>query len=169
MIGETVRPPCVVSSPKSSPSDRSHKTFPSRLKPARCPPLGKHVNVSTRRIADRRRPTDAMWRHVAKVNIQAMLPEKFSGVGVEAHQAFLQRLAFTGRILEIDSISHNDRRRATAIGRLPCKVVTTRGPLHGKIFFRGDTITCRSAPFGPIARARRARKLARSSDKWRQD
>ena len=41
MIGETVRPPCVVSKPKSSPSDRSHKTFPSRFNPIRLPPTPK--------------------------------------------------------------------------------------------------------------------------------
>jgi hypothetical protein len=36
---------------------------------------------------------------VAKVNIEAMLPEKFSRIGVEAHHTFLLQLAFIGGVL----------------------------------------------------------------------
>src|SRR5215212_4141709 len=49
----------------------------------------KHIDVSRRRIANWGRPTDAMWRHVAQVNVEAMFPQKFSSVGVEAHDTLL--------------------------------------------------------------------------------
>jgi hypothetical protein len=38
MIGDTVRPPCVVNNPKSSLSDRSQITLPSRDRASNNPP-----------------------------------------------------------------------------------------------------------------------------------
>src|SRR6185312_10405074 len=46
----------------------------------------KRVDISSGWISDRRRPADAMWRNVAKVNVEAMFPEQLAGISVEAHQ-----------------------------------------------------------------------------------
>ena len=96
----------------------------------------KHVNISGRRIANRRRPTDAVWRHVAQVSIEAMLPQQLAGIGVEGHNPFLQRLALSGCILQVNAIAHHDGRRASTIRRFPGEILAGRRPFFRQIFFQ---------------------------------
>src|SRR5215218_6593340 len=121
----------------------------------------EYVDVSRRRIADWRGPADSMWRHVAQVDVEAMLPEEFSGVGVKAHDAFLERLAFTGGVLKVNTISHDDRRRAATVWSSPCEVLTAGRPFDREVLFSGDAVAIWSAPFGPIAKGKNRQSKAK--------
>ena len=86
-----------------------------------------------------------MRRHVAEVDVEAVLPEKLSGVGVEAHHPFLFQLAFLGGVLQVDSdrpsrsaqsvrrkeLSRRDFvRRATRSWANPSPQKCRRAPVH---------------------------------------
>ena len=55
--------------------DEPFENFSIFIEPDEISADTKHVNVSRRGISNRRRPTNAMWWHVAQVNIEAMFPE----------------------------------------------------------------------------------------------
>ena len=60
-------------------------------------------------LESRKLALDAVRRYVAEVNIKSMLPQHFSGIGIEAHQALLLRLAAARSVLQIDMAVHHDR------------------------------------------------------------
>ena len=46
-----------------------------------------------------------MRGNVTLVHVEAMLPQQLSSVGVEAHHAFLQCVAFTRGVLKIQPVT----------------------------------------------------------------
>src|SRR6185369_2117272 len=114
----------------------------------------EHVDVSRRRISDRRGPADAMWWHVAQVDVEAMFPQEFAGVRVEAHDTFLQRLALARGVLKINVIAHDDWCGATTVRRPPGEVLTAGRPFDWQVLFSGDAVAIWSAPFGPITKGK---------------
>ena len=97
MIGDDMRPPCVVHMPNSSASERSHSSLPSLRQRHEQAVAAEREDVAGGRIDGRRRPGDAVRRHVAREQVVAVLPQQLAGVGVEAHQPFLHRRAGAGR------------------------------------------------------------------------
>ena len=73
-------------------------------------------------IDHRRRPGEAMRRHVAREHVVAVFPEQLAGVGVEAHQPLLLHLACAGRVLQVEAIAEDDRAGAPAV-----RALATRG------------------------------------------
>ena len=162
MIGETVRPPCVVSSPKSSPSDRSHKTFPSRLKPIRVSAAAKHVDVTGRWVANRRRPADAMRRHVAQVDVEAMFPQELPVSALKHISRSCNVSPLPAEFCKINTISHHDWRRATAV-----RALSMRGYRRQEtISPAGSSLTrCRRGPVRAIPPNRSQQPRAKKQGK----
>ena len=89
--GDIVRPPCVVNAANSSPIERSHSSLPSLLSAITCGADAERVDVAGFGIGGRRRPADAVRRHVALEDVELVFPDHLAGVGVERHHALLQR------------------------------------------------------------------------------
>ena len=75
----------------------------------------ERVDVAGLRIGRGRGPADAVRRHVALEQVELVFPDHLAGVGVERHHALLQVRAAAGRVLHVDAIAHDDRRRASAV------------------------------------------------------
>ena len=112
-------------------------------------------DIAARGIDDRRRPGDAVRRHVAREDVVAVLPEQLARVGVEAHQAFLHQLAFARRGLQIETIAKDRRvrsvrRRAPSTpGSDPTATTRTAGRSRSRCPFRaGPRQSGQSAPRG---------------------
>ena len=83
MSGDAVRPPCVVNAANSSPIDRCQSSLPSRLSAMTERADAQRVDVAGFGIGRRRRPADAVRRHVALEDVELVLPDDLAGVGVE--------------------------------------------------------------------------------------
>ena len=86
MMGETVRPPCVVNGENSSVMERSHIFLPSLVSAVSRLLTPNDVDVAGFGIGGGRRPGHAVRRHVALIDVELVLPEQLAGVGVEAHE-----------------------------------------------------------------------------------
>ena len=75
MIGDMVRPPCVVNAAHSSPIDRSQSSLPSLLSATTLAPHAERVDVAGLGVGGGRRPADAVRRHVALVDVELVLPD----------------------------------------------------------------------------------------------
>ena len=89
----------------------------------------QRVDVAGLGIGGRRRPADAVRRHVALEHVELVFPDHLAGVGVERHHALLQVGAAARRVLHVDAIAHDDRRRAAAVGHAPQEVLAVQRPL----------------------------------------
>ena len=107
--GDIVRPPCVVNAANSSPNDRIPEQLAVAAERDRLRAAAERVDVAGLGIGRRRRPADAMRRHVALEEVELVLPDHLAGVGVERHDALLQVGAAAGRVLHVDAVAHHDR------------------------------------------------------------
>ncbi len=117
------------------------------------------VHVAGFRIGGRRRPADAMGRHVALEDVEPVFPDELPGVGVERHDALLELGAAPHRILDEDAIAQDDRRRPSSVGRAPQEVLAVQRPFIGQSGFGRDAVAVRSAHLGPVAERDAPRSL----------
>src|SRR5438876_9701887 len=88
--------------------------------------------------------------HIAQIDVEAMLPQNFPRVGIEAHHALLLHLSLFRRVLQVEMVAQDDGRRTTAIGRLPRKVFSRGRPLQGKVLLRRAAISGGTSPLRPV-------------------
>ena len=111
----------------------------------------QRVDVAGLGIGGGRRPADAVRRHVALKDVELVFPDHLAGVGVERHDALLQLGAAAGRVLDVDAVAHDDRRRASAVRRAPQEILAVERPLLDQPRFGGAAVAIRPARFGPVA------------------
>ena len=169
MIGDIVRPPCVVNAANSSPIERSQSSLPSLLSARTVAPTPKRVDVPGFRIDGRRRPADAVSRHVALEDVELVLPDHLAGVRVERHHALLELVVPPGGVLDVDAVAHDDRRRPAAVGRAPQEVLAVHRPLVGQAGLGRRAVAVRPAHFRPVAQRHAARTLRPHRDAETQD
>ena len=94
----------------------SERPFPEKLAVAaeghRRRTSPERIDVAGFGIRRRGRPSDAVRWHVALEDVEFVFPDDLPGVGVEGHDAFLEVGPLAGRVLDVDAIAHDDRRRA---------------------------------------------------------
>src|SRR6267378_4305569 len=93
-----------------------------------------------------------MRRHVTEINVEAMLPQELPVVRIKCHDTFLLQFALARRVLQIDMVTHDDRRRTSAVWGLPGEILTGRRPLRRQILLEGDPVALGASPLSPIAR-----------------
>jgi len=106
-------------------------------------------------------PADAVRRDVALKDVELVFPDRLAGVGIQAHDAFLEIGAASGRVLHVDAIAQDDRRRAAAVRHAPQKVLAVQRPLLGQSGFLRHAVTIRAAHLGPVAERDLAKSLRR--------
>ncbi len=163
MIGDMVRPPCVVNAANSSPIDRCQSSLPSLRERDDGRSHAERIDVSRLRIAGRRRPADAMRRHIALVDVELVLPRHLAGVGVETHHPLLQFGAAAGGVLHADAVAHHDGRRAAAIRRPPEEVFAVERPFLGQPCFGGSAVAIGASHLRPVAEQHAPRPLSLES------
>ena len=117
------------------------------------------VDVAGLGIGRRRRPPDAVRRHVALEDVELVFPDHLAGVGVERHHALLQIRATPGRILQIEAVADHDRRRPAAVRRAPEEVLPVERPLVDQPGFLRDAVAVGTAHVRPVADRHAARPL----------
>ena len=117
MIGDDMRPPCVVHMPNSSASERSQSSLPCGESDISRPLPLIAIDVAGGGVDGRRRPGDAVRRHVAGEQVVAVLPQELAGVGVEGTSAAPAGRAGADGVLQVQAIAEDDRCRTSAVGR----------------------------------------------------
>src|SRR5262249_23358963 len=79
---------------------------------------------------------------------EVVLPDEIARVGIEAHDALLNRFSLAQVIDEIDAAIEDQRRGARAVRGLP-----DHGPIGGQIGFRRDAGLPGAAPVMPVGGA----------------
>src|SRR5438046_1758261 len=92
-----------------------------------------------------------MRRNVTLKNVEFVFPDRAARVRVERHHALLQGVAPSRRVLTVNAMPHNDRRRAAAVRRLPQHVLTGDAPSIDQAGFARGPIPQRSADLRPIS------------------
>src|SRR5262249_3336345 len=98
-------------------------------------------------------PTHTAADDVYDEDVEAFFPEKLAGVGIQAKDALLFVGADVHVIDQVDAFTHDERRRARAVGRLPEQVFLV-GPLLGQVALARNAVLFRAAPVQPITRER---------------
>ncbi len=88
----------------------------------------QRVDVAGFGISGWRGPAHAMGGHIALKDVELVFPDDLARVGVERHDTFLQRRPATRRVLYVDAISHDDRRRSAAKRRAPQQICALQIP-----------------------------------------
>src|SRR5204863_252084 len=80
------------------------------------------------RIGRGRRPSDPVRRHVTLEDVELVFPQDLAAVRVETHDALLEVLPPPGRVLQVDVISHHNRRGTAAEGHPPEEIRAIQRP-----------------------------------------
>jgi len=116
------------------------------------------VDIAGDGIDGGRRPRRAVGRDIAQPEINLLFPDQFAGIGIQADQALLQRLADTAGGEDVDMVAVDDGGRAAADWRFPCEVFTGRRPGGGKVLFRRAAVAVWPPPIDPIGKKGRCYK-----------
>src|SRR5205823_6091776 len=99
-------------------------------------------------------PADAAGDDVGVPDVEAVLPEHFTGLGVERHDALALVDAFAVVVDDEHLAAHDHRGGAAAVGRPPDEVgvggIRVERPLVGQVGFAGDAVLLRPAPVDPV-------------------
>jgi hypothetical protein len=69
-----------------------------------------------------------VWRRVTLKEVDLVFPYDATGLGVQSHDALLEGLAARGRILEIETVPHDNGCGSSAVRNPPQEVAALRIP-----------------------------------------
>ena len=129
----------------------------------------QRVDVAGLGIGGGRGPAHAVRGDVALEDVELVFPDDLAGVGVERHDALLQRLAGAGRVLHVDAVAHDDRSGAAAVRGAPQEVLAVQRPLLDQALFVRGPVAMRTARFRPVSQRHAPGTLCGSEHSERPD
>ena len=108
------------------------------------------VDVAGLGIAGRRGPAHAVERHRGQVEVEAALPDRLAGLGVEGRDHRLAVDPFAHSPVDVDPAVHDHRGRAAGEVAPPDQVLALRAPTVRQALLRRDPVLARAAPGGPF-------------------
>ena len=109
----------------------------------------QYVDALGGRIHHGRGPADAVRRDIAAVDVEAVLPDGFACIGIEAHDLLLLGFSLPCDVNQVKPVSHHYGSRSTANGDFPHQVLAFWRPCGRQPCFLGNAVLNGSAPVGP--------------------